>query len=637
MAEFAGLIHLDGRPIDPAAVTRLSRSVWSPGQPKVWRPHDDTVFVEGQTKPAHGAAAATPVQTADGMTLLIDAWLEAPAEVAAELGTVSARDHRALAAAACERWGVETAIDRLPGVVAIAAWQHDARRLILARDALGSAPLYYIADPRFILFASSLQAMLAMPEASRELDLVTVAHTMTIALQDQEQTIYRHIRRVPPGGLAMFERGQCRTSRYYSLARIAPVRLRSDQDYVEAARALLDQAVAARLPSDGHYACSLSGGFDSGGVTATAARLIGPARVTAWTRAPAHDQPRGGLDERDLAGKLVGMYDNIDWAVVDEAREAMRDEDSRGEAAATLLPRTSSFNATWFETMMLAIERSGATVLLNGGSGNLTLSHHGAAPLADDLRAGRWRKAVRDIAATSRRGGQAHQSLSRRTLAALYRNFEPRAVKRWRVQRSAGEMPWLSFSVVSPDFLGDLDYAAHARAVGHDIPFDLGCDAQEQRLRLLQAQRSRDFSGYVRRRRTVKTRDPYLDRALVEFCLGIPDAQYWRDGQDRWLARRVLADRMPAETLAQTTKGQQSSDWYGIASARRDSMAMEIDRIARSPLASRVIDVARMRALLDDWPKDADTARTSVNLHGHALQRGIAMGGFLRWHEGRND
>ena len=221
-----------------------------------------------------------------------------------------------------------------------------------------------------------------------------------------------------------------------------------------------------------------------------------------------------------------------------------------------------------------------------------------------------------------------------RALATVgYNLLAPRAIRRMRVRMRDGRLPWLQYCMLSPDFLAEIDYDSHARAAGHDVPFEPPTDHRAIRLGFLQSQRGRDSRGYIRRRWSIQSRDPYRDRKLAEFCLGVPNDQYYRDGQDRWLARRVLADRVPAETLTQTNRAFQVPEWFGLASARRDAMAAAVDRIGRSPAASRVLDMPRIRAALDNWPKDAEAAERTRDVHGHALQRAISMGGFLLWHE----
>ena len=190
--------------------------------------------------------------------------------------------------------------------------------------------------------------------------------------------------------------------------------------------------------------------------------------------------------------------------------------------------------------------------------------------------------------------------------------------------------------MVSDDFLTAIDYASAARASGHDAPFQQSMTTREQLFHSLQAQVNRDKGATARRRAPVEARDPYADRRMIEFTLGIPEQQFWHAGEDRWLARRVLADRLPRELITERRRGAQCPEWYGIVSARRDGMAEAIARIERSPLASRVVDIPRMKALLDDWPKDAEAAMKRKGVYGYALARGISMGGFLRWYEGGN-
>ena len=630
MGEFAGLIRRDWGTIDSDDERRLAQSLLSNGPACVWRPGPFAVFAEGRDTlwPAR-SAAPRPEQDRPGTTLLVDGRFDSAREVAEALGVARPSRERPLFAAGCQKWGAEGLARRHGGEFSIAEWDDDRRRLTLVRDALGSIPLFYYETADLILFSSSLRTMLAMPQTPRDLDDVVLAHTMTVAIQDQLQTIYRHIRRAPPGGVMVFEGGTSRSSRYFTAASIAPVRLASDQAYVEQGRALLDRCVESCIPADGVLATDLSGGYDSGGMAATAARLLGDRGLMAFTRLPSVPCP-GDEDERRYAGLLVDRYPNIDWHIIDDDREAPRDANPEAEARATLLPRSSGFNATWIESKMYAVQASGASVLLYGSLGNVTLSYHGAPSMLVEMRAGRFGNVLRDWRAIARRR---EIPLRKAVASSLYQALVPRAFRRLRTGRD----PWLNYSLVSPDFLAELDYDALARVAGHDIPFDLPESALEARLRLSQAQRGVDFVTFSRARWSFDMRDPYRDRRMVEFCLGVPQDQYWRGGERRWLAKRVLADRVPAETLAQTRQALQAPEWFTLGSRNREAMAEAIDRIARSPAASRVLDVKRMRALLDDWPADAEAAQPSYILHGVALPRAIAMGGYLRWHEGRND
>jgi len=337
-----------------------------------------------------------------------------------------------------------------------------------------------------------------------------------------------------------------------------------------------------------------------------------------------------------LVEAIAARYPNIDLTIVTDDCAGVPTIDAEREGAELAVPRMASVNALWFEPLVDRVKAAGIDLLMSGGCGNITLSWEGRPEIAAAVRAGRWGgawHAARRTAAAQRR------PLARVLAGQLIRPFVPRALLRARQRwQSGGRLPWAEYSMVSEAFLQSLAYDRHAREHEHDLPFEepTRSSIRQQRLQTLQGQTNHDKAGAGRRRGRVDGVDPYADRRLVEFTLGIPNDQFWRDGQDRWLARRVFADRLPPALLAETRRGLQCPEWYGLLTPRRAAMAEAIDRIERSALASRVVDVPRMRALLDTWPKDAEAARGGKQLYAHALSRGISMGGFLRQYERDN-
>ncbi|MFX8895404.1 asparagine synthase-related protein, partial [Acinetobacter baumannii] len=59
----------------------------------------------------------------------------------------------------------------------------------------------------------------------------------------------------------------------------------------------------------------------------------------------------------------------------------------------------------------------------------------------------------------------------------------------------------------------------------------------------------------------IDTYAPLSDVDLLEFSFAVPEEQYFRDGQTRWLARRVLADRLPPAVLNETRHGFQCAEF----------------------------------------------------------------------------
>ena len=70
--------------------------------------------------------------------------------------------------------------------------------------------------------------------------------------------------------------------------------------------------------------------------------------------------------------------------------------------------------------------------------------------------------------------------------------------------------------------------------------------------------------------------------------------------------------------------------------ARRERIAADIERLEASPLASRLIDLPRLKRLLGEWPRDAQAAERRAPEYRLALARGVHVGRFVRWVEGAN-
>jgi len=122
----------------------------------------------------------------------------------------------------------------------------------------------------------------------------------------------------------------------------------------------------------------------------------------------------------------------------------------------------------------------------------------------------------------------------------------------------------------------------------------------------------------------------------VEFCLNVPREQIFRRGRPRALARAALADRLPVSLLDRTTTGLQSADWHEGLTAARSEVRAELERLAQTPLAARLLDLPRLGRLVEDWPQGGWTDRRVVTEYRLALLRGLSVGRFVRTTLGSN-
>ena len=175
---------------------------------------------------------------------------------------------------AYEEWGHGFAA-RLRGMFAVALWDARERRLTLARDRFGIKPLYYRDVGGELAFASELDAL---PRG--ELDPDAIEAFLAFNAIPAPLSIYREIRKLPPGHLLTWQAGVVKLERF---ARPGPLPPRHDADeaeLLEECRARLRDSVRAHLVADVPVGVLLSGGVDSGALAALAAEeSTGPVRT----------------------------------------------------------------------------------------------------------------------------------------------------------------------------------------------------------------------------------------------------------------------------------------------------------------------------------------------------------------------
>jgi asparagine synthase (glutamine-hydrolysing) len=158
--------------------------------------------------------------------------------------------------------------ERLRGMFAVAVWDARRRRLVLARDRFGIKPLYYRVDSEGLAFASELRAL---PRG--EIDLDALEAFLAFNSIPAPYSIFREIRKLPPGHLLVWDDGEARISRFVRPAPVpaSEVRGENEGELAEELRARLRDSVRAHLIADVPVGVLLSGGIDSALITALAA------------------------------------------------------------------------------------------------------------------------------------------------------------------------------------------------------------------------------------------------------------------------------------------------------------------------------------------------------------------------------
>jgi asparagine synthase (glutamine-hydrolysing) len=163
-------------------------------------------------------------------------------------------------------------IEKLRGMFAFAIWDRTRRELFLARDRLGQKPLFYVELDRGLAFASEIKALLELDPIRAEMDPVALQHYLSLRFVPPPHTMFKGIRKLPPGHAMTYREGRLEVFRYWQL----DFRQKIQADEAEALARLdveMHEAVETHLVSDVPVGAFLSGGMDSSAIVAMMSQM----------------------------------------------------------------------------------------------------------------------------------------------------------------------------------------------------------------------------------------------------------------------------------------------------------------------------------------------------------------------------
>ncbi|MGE5617457.1 MAG: asparagine synthase (glutamine-hydrolyzing) [Candidatus Woesearchaeota archaeon] len=196
-------------------------------------------------------------------------------------------------------------VARLRGMFAIALWDRQRQRLLLARDRYGIKPLYYQLEDGRLSFASELKALLRQPRFSRQVDPDALHSFLAFNSIPAPLTIYRSARKLPAGHLMLCDREGARIHRFARPEPAPGVALRQEgsRELAHELRGRLENSVRAHMLADVPVGVLLSGGVDSSVLTALAAK-VSPYRVSTFSIG----FRERSFNELDLARQVAARY-----------------------------------------------------------------------------------------------------------------------------------------------------------------------------------------------------------------------------------------------------------------------------------------------------------------------------------------
>jgi asparagine synthase (glutamine-hydrolysing) len=573
-----------------------------------------------------------PLKAPGVSCLIADVRLDNRSELVHELGIAdAAMADSALLLAAWQRWG-EECLGHLSGAFSFAVWNEQEQRLFLARDHTGERPLFYTSGAGWFAFASMPVGLHALPFVTAAVDEDYLARYLTMASIPIEQTVFRNIHRLPSGCAMSVQREKVRVWRHWNFAGFPELRLGSAEEYIECFRERFDRAVEARLRNTGPIGAQLSGGLDSGSVSATAAVLLAAQGrdLTCFTSIPqaafsAVESATHFDDEGAAAAEVAALYPNVRHVRVRSGGTSFLDILDHNNALYNH-PCFGPSNEVWLNAIFDEAKSMGITVMLNGNCGNSTISYSGMHAFSAWFRSGAWGTLARVGRQLVQQGGG--------SMRTVVRNAVWPSLPFWLRSRTDPHMRGFSldYSALRPEIAKELDLE---RSAFRDI-FQVSPDGRTMLRTLLEQGDIADTPIAAQGGWQMDFRDPTYDRRVVEFCLTVPLEEFLRDGQQRSLVRRAMVGRLPESTRTRTRRGRQSADWYVSLAAVRPRMLEEVTRLKGSPLAARMLDLTRMQSLIESWPAEGFERPEIMSEYHIALTRGFSVGRFLlRYDSGR--
>ncbi|HAD88180.1 MAG TPA: asparagine synthase (glutamine-hydrolyzing) [Rhodospirillaceae bacterium] len=471
---------------------------------------------------------------------------------------------------AYKAWGADC-VTRFNGMFAIAIWDTANRTLFLARDRLGKKPLFWSRTTEGgIVFSSEIKSILTHPEIEGALNPAAVSEFTSLNYVLGNTPVFQDVQLLPPGTFMIANGTNAPEPRlYWDLAESFrnKRRFKSDQQAAEELRALIDDAVSARLVSDVPVGIFLSGGIDSSAIAASV-------RDKAFSDPP-HSFSIGfsekSFDEVDEA-RATAAFLNIPF------HEKTMSMDLENTLARMVYYGDTPFaDSSFFPTYYLAqFARRSVTVALSGDGGDELFAGY------ETYAADRYRAAVGRL---PRRAF----SLAARTFGALLPVSFDKVSLDYKIRKflrgahlDADSAHYFWRTIFEPDEKrsllrrdrhseiredGKAAFLAHAAAVAECAPLDraMYVDIKTWLVDDILLKLDRTTMAH-----SLEARTPLLDYRVVEFAASLPLGLKMKGLNKKYLLKESQRGRIPDQVLTRKKRGFGAPFSYSIQGELHD-------------------------------------------------------------------
>jgi asparagine synthase (glutamine-hydrolysing) len=443
--------------------------------------------------------------------------------------------------AAYDCWG-EECVDYFDGMFAFAIWDEKEKELFASRDRFGEKPFFYFLDSEQFVFASEMKALWAAG-IERKVNLKLLFNYLTIGYVDNpnipEETFFEDIAKLPPASFLKFSIPDFKFSitNYWDIEIENENKKITDAEAMEQFSFLFQESVKRRLRSDVSIGTSLSGGLDSSSIAATIVNVQKASPIGEGLAKAAFSSIFPGFekDESQFAKLAADTFQLQHFTTTPDAASLYSDLDKLFYYQEE--PFGSASIYAQYKVYEMA-KQQGIKVLLDGQGADETLAgyHKYYKWYWQELYRKRKLLSSHELQAAKERGVNEKFGWKNR-VAALFPEFATIVLERQYLLNA------LRHEDLTKDFT--LLQSKEAYYITPEIfslngvlYFNTCMHGLEELLRYA----DRNSMAHGR-----EVRLPFLNHELVEFLFSLPANFKIRDGWTKWLLRKTMEKRLPAE------------------------------------------------------------------------------------------
>ncbi|SIT58923.1 putative Asparagine synthase [Mesorhizobium prunaredense] len=375
MSGIAGIIHFDGKPVEPGLVEKMTTAMAHRGPDGIHHWVKGSIGL-GQcmlrTTP-ESLEETQPLTNEDASLVLVmdgrvDNWEELRGELLGRGAVLRDRSDAELVLRAYQIWEREC-LPHIDGDFALVIWDARRQEAFCARDRMGNRPFNYHWDGKTLAFASELPAILALPWVKQEPNEGMLAEMLAWDCYSRDETLWNGIMRLIAAHRMVAGHQGPRLEQYWQPNLWATLPFRKDEEYIEHYRELLFECVRRSSRSHRPVAIEVSGGLDSSAVFCVAEHLRRSNRLLTQG---INGYTFGFTEEDGRASELpyaraVGEHLGVRIHEIPPSRMPLSwfTERARSGRQFPGFPNTSMYAGLWQQTVA-----HGSRVTLNGQGGD---------------------------------------------------------------------------------------------------------------------------------------------------------------------------------------------------------------------------------------------------------------------------